>query len=230
MNKYHRQTLLPEIGEEGQRKLSQAHVLIVGVGGLGSPIALYLTGAGIGHIGLIDDDVVSLSNLHRQVLYDEADVGQPKAECAARCLHRKNSDIHVNAHPFRLDKNNAKSLIAQYDIVVDGCDNHATRYMLSDICAKQGKPYVYAAIGAFQGQIAILCHEVEASTYRTLFPDEEAMCALPAEKGVIGTTAAIVGSIAANEVLKLIIGFGEPLINKLYTINLLTLQTNIIHL
>ena len=229
-NKYHRQTLLSEIGEEGQEKLKQAKVLIVGVGGLGCPIALYLTTAGVGHLGLIDDDVVSLSNLHRQVLYDEADIGQPKAECAVRHLQAKNSDIHIEGYPFRLDKENAETLIAKYDIVVDGCDNHATRYLISDVCHQLQKPYVYAAIGAFQGQVGVLCYDEQASTYRTLFPDEDVMCDRKAEKGVIGTTPAVIGSFVANEVIKLIIGYGDVLKNKLFCIDLLTLQTQLIHL
>lgn len=229
-NQYHRQTLLPEIGEEGQQKLKQAKVLIVGVGGLGCPIALYLATAGVGCLGLIDDDVVSLSNLHRQVLYDEADIGQPKAECAVRHLQKKNSDIELTAYPMRLTKENAETLIRDYDIVVDGCDNHATRYLISDVCHRLQKPYVYAAIGAFQGQVGILCYDHDAPTYRTLFPDEEAMLSVEAGKGVIGTTPAVVGSIAANEVLKLTVGFGEALIGKILFIDLLTLDIQKINL
>jgi len=229
-NQYHRQTLLPEIGEEGQQKLKQAKVLIVGVGGLGCPIALYLATAGVGCLGLIDDDVVSLSNLHRQVLYNEADIGQPKAECAVRHLQQKNSDIELTAYPMRLTKENAETLIRDYDIVVDGCDNHATRYLISDVCHRQQKPYVYAAIGAFQGQVGILCYDHDAPTYRTLFPDEEAMLSVEAGKGVIGTTPAVVGSIAANEVLKLTVGFGEALIGKILFIDLLTLDIQKINL
>ena len=229
-NKYHRQTLLSEIGEEGQEKLKQARVLIAGVGGLGCPFALYLTTAGVGRLGLIDDDVVSLSNLHRQVLYNEADIGQPKAECAARHLQQKNSDIELTAYPIRLTKENAERLIREYDIVVDGCDNHATRYLISDVCHQLQKPYVYAAIGAFQGQVGVLCYDEQASTYRTLFPDEDVMCDRKAEKGVIGTTPAVIGSLVANEVIKLIIGYGDVLKNKLFCIDLLTLQTQLIHL
>lgn len=226
--RYLRQTLLPEIGEEGQKRLKQARVLIVGMGGLGSPIALYLVGAGIGHIGLVDDDVVSLSNLHRQVLYDESDIGQPKATCALHHLRPKNSDIELIAYPMRLTQENAEALISEYDIVVDGCDNHATRYLISDICERLGKPYVYAAISAFQGQVGIFCYNPDAPTYRTLFPDEEAMLAIETGKGVIGTTPAIVGSIVANEVLKLIGGYGEPLRGRLLIIDLLTLNTQLV--
>lgn len=229
-NRYQRQTLLPEIGEEGQFKLQKARVLIVGVGGLGCPVALYLSGAGVGHIGLVDEDVVSIHNLHRQVLYDESDIGLPKAECAVRHLHVRNSDIEMKAYPVRLTSGNAEQLITEYDIIVDGCDNHATRYLISDLCHRLKKTYVYAAIGAFQGQVAILCHPENAATYRTLFPDEGAMGTIQAEKGVIGTTPAVVGSIVANEVLKLIIGYGETLVNRLWYIDLLTLSTQIIRL
>lgn len=228
-NRYQRQTLLTEIGEEGQFKLQKARVLIVGVGGLGCPVALYLAGAGVGHIGLADDDVVSIHNLHRQILYNESDIGLPKAECAVRHLHARNSDIEVKAYPVRLTSDNAEQLIAEYDIIVDGCDNHATRYLISDLCHRLKKTYVYAAIGAFQGQVAILCHPENAATYRTLFPDE-VMGTVQAEKGVIGTTPAVVGSIAANEVLKLIIGYGETLVNRMWYIDLLTLNTQIIQL
>jgi len=222
--RYHRQVLLPEIGEEGQKKLQSARVLIVGMGGLGCPIALYLCGAGIGTLGLMDDDIVSISNLHRQVIYDEADIGQPKALCATRHLRAKNNDIQLIAHPMRLTKENADALIRDYDIVVDGCDNPATRYLISDICERLGKPYVYAAISAFQGQVGIFCYNPDAPTYRTLFPDEEAMLAIETGKGVIGTTPAIVGSIASNEVLKLIVGFGEDLKGKILIIDLLKLD------
>lgn len=230
MNRYNRQTLLPEIGEEGQQKIRQARVLLVGVGGLGSPIALYLTASGIGHLGLMDDDVVSTSNLGRQVLYREDEVGQPKVECAARHLRAQNKDVEIIPHAFRLTKENADNLIGSYDIVIDGCDNHATRYLISDTCQRLGKPYIYAAIGGFQGQVAILCHDEEACTYRTIYPDEQVTCTFQAGKGVLGTIPAIVGSMATNEALKLIVGCGQTLINRLWTIDLLNLQTYIIHL
>ena len=228
--RYQRQNLLLEIGEEGQEKLRKARVLIVGVGGLGCPIALYLCGAGVGHLGLIDDDYVSISNLPRQVLYDETDIGKLKVSCAVRHLQAKNCDIQIDSYPFRLDKENAEALIAKYDIVVDGCDNHDTRYLISDVCHQQQKPYVYAAIGAFRGQAGVLCYDEQTSTYRTLFPDEEVMCKMKAEKGVIGTTPAVIGSLVANEVIKLIIGYGDVLKNKLFCIDLLTLQIQLIHL
>lgn len=228
--RYQRQILLPEIGEEGQQKLKSARVLLVGAGGLGCPIALYLTSAGVGHLGIMDDDVVSISNLGRQVLYTENEAGQSKAICAARRLQSLNGEINITPYPTRLTKDNADEIISRYDLVVDGCDNHTTRYLISDTCLRLKKPYVYAAIGGFHGQVAVLCHGKNAATYRTLFPDEEAMCALQAEKGVIGTTPAIVGGFATNEVLKIIIGYGEALVNRLWYIDLLTLNTQIIQL
>ena len=225
MERYNRQMLLPEIGEEGQYKLLKSRVLIVGVGGLGSPEALYLAAAGIGHLGLVDDDVVSVSNLGRQVLYTEADEGKFKAECALKHLKALNSEIEIKAYPCRLTGENAEEIFKDYDVVLDGCDNTATRYLLSDLCERLHKPYVYAAIGAFQGQVAVLCCGDDPCTYRTLYPDEAAMCAVKAGKAVIGTNPAITGSVAANEVLKLVAGFGTPLVNRLWTIDLMTLET-----
>lgn len=226
MNRYDRQISLPEIGEAGQEKLRQAKVLIVGVGGLGSPIALYLAGAGVGTLGLVDDDKVSISNLQRQVLYAEADLGQPKPLCAAHRVQALNSDVKVETYPCRLDKENARTLIASYDIVVDGCDNFATRYLLNDTCLALGKPYVYGAIRSFEGQVSLFCHGEGAKTYRDLYPnEEEALRMPPTDKSVIGVTPALVGLVEANEVLKLICGYGEPLAGKLWTIDLRTMQS-----
>ena len=229
MNRYSRQVTLPEIGKEGQKKLQEARVLIVGVGGLGSPVALYLAGAGVGTLGLIDDDVVSISNLQRQVLYTEAEMGRSKVQCAAHRLHALNSSIHIETYPFRLDRRNADELIGRYDIVVDGCDNFATRYLLSDVCASQGKPYVYGAIQGLTGQVAVFCCGERAKTYRDLYPDEEETLLMPPpDKSVVGVTPAMVGSVEANEVLKLICGYGESLAGKLWTIDLRTLQSYIL--
>lgn len=236
MTRYHRQTLLPEIGEEGQHRLQKARVLIVGVGGLGCPVATYLCAAGVGHIGLVDDDVVSLSNLHRQVLYTESDVGQPKVTCAARHLRRLNSDIIIDEYPFRLTEESGADLIQCYDMVIDGCDNYPTRYLISDLCSTLHIPYIYGAITALTGQVGILCHGENAATYRTLFPEraggegdsEKEVIAAPSP--VIGPTPAIVGSVQAAEAIKLVCQFGEPLVDKLWNIDLLTMQTCIISL
>lgn len=229
--RYDRQIMLSEIGEAGQRKLKKAKVLIVGVGGLGSPIALYLAGAGVGCIGLIDDDCVSISNLQRQVLYSEKELGKSKAICAAERLTALNSEITVHAYPTRLTKENAKEIIGKYDIVVDGCDNFSTRYLIDKVCAEEQKPYVYGAIGGFEGQVSVFHYGEKQKTYRDLYPDEDEMKRMPSPaKGVMGVTPAVVGSIEATEVLKIICGFGEVLSGKLWTIDLQTLQSNKISL
>lgn len=230
--RYNRQMFLPELGEKGQEKLSKARVLLVGVGGLGSPIALYLTGAGVGTLGLVDDDVVSLNNLQRQVLYSEAEIGQPKALCAARRLQALNSDIVVKPYRTRLTPENAREIISTYDIVVDGCDNFATRFLLNDTCAALGIPYVYGAICGLEGQVSVFLHRQGAhSSYRTLHPDEEATLHMPLPpKAVLGVTPGIVGCTEASEVIKLICGYGQPLVDKLWTIDLRTQQTYLIDL
>ena len=223
-DRYHRQLLLEEIGEAGQAKIRNAKVLLVGVGGLGSPIATYLTGAGIGTLGLIDDDVVSITNLHRQVLYTEEEVGLPKAECAKRRLHSLNHEASIVAYPERLTRENAESLISQYDMVIDGMDNFATRFIVSDVCEALHKPYVYGAIRGLEGQVSVLCQG--KCTYRSLFPDEDATLKMPHPgKQVLGTTPAVIGSVEACQALQLISSFGEPLIDKIWTINLATMQS-----
>lgn len=225
--RYDRQRILPEIGEEGQRKLKRAKVLIVGVGGLGSPIALYLAGAGVGCIGLMDDDVVSISNLQRQVLYSESELGKSKAICAAQRISSLNSEITIRSYPTRLTKENAREFISQYDVIVDGCDNFATRYIINDVCEELEKPYVYGAICGFEGQVSVFHYGEKKKTYRDLYPDEEEMRRMPPPpKGVMGVTPALVGSIEATEVLKIICDFGEVLAGKLWTIDLRTLQSN----
>ena len=225
--RYDRQMILPEIGEEGQLKLKKAKVLIVGVGGLGSPIALYLAGAGVGCIGLVDDDRVSISNLQRQVLYSENELDKPKAVCAAERLSALNSGISILPYSTRLTEENAGNIIRKYDIVVDGCDNFATRYLINDICIKQGKPYVYGAICGFEGQVSVFNYGNRKKSYRDLYPDEEEMKRMPPlSKGVMGITPAVVGSIEATEVLKIICGFGDVLAGELWTIDLRTLQSN----
>ncbi len=228
--RYHRQIILPELGEEGQQRLQCAKVLIVGVGGLGSPIAHYLAGAGIGTIGVMDDDVVSISNLQRQVLYSEADIGLPKALQAKMRLQALNSDITVHAHAERLTPENAKEVISKYDIVVDGCDNFATRYLINDTCVRLGKVYVYGAIRAFDGQVSVFNYN-GGPDYRRLFPDEEEMLSMPhPPKGVLGVTPGIVGCVEATEVLKIIGGYGEVLSGKLWVIDLKTMQTHVVSL
>ena len=225
--RYDRQMILPEIGKEGQRKLKQAKVLIVGVGGLGSPIALYLAGAGVGCLGLVDDDSVSSSNLQRQVLYSEEELGKPKAVCASQRLTSLNSEIETRHYSARLTAENAHRIIQQYDIVVDACHNFDTRYLINDICIEQKKPYVYGAICGFEGQVSVFNYGNQKKNYRDLYPDEEEMKRMsPPSKGVMGITPAVVGSIEATEVLKIICGFGDVLAGELWTIDLRTLQSN----
>ncbi len=232
MERYSRQTMLPEIGEAGQLKLKAAKVLIVAWEDsvLPSPS---ICRRWSGYHRLADDDEVSLSNLQRQILYTEEEVGDLKAICASMRISALNREIKVNACPGRLSKENARDLIGQYDIIVDGCDNFATRYLLSDVCSELGKPYVYGAICGFEGQVSVFNYGegTQRKTYRDLYPDEEGMLHMPPPpKGVVGVTPAVTGSVEACEVLKIICGFGEVLAGKLWTIDLRTLQSNIFSL
>lgn len=226
--RYDRQILLPEIGKEGQARLAAARVLIVGMGGLGSPIATYLAGAGVGTLGLVDNDVVSITNLHRQVLYGAADVGVPKVQCARRRLLDSNGDIHVETYQCLFSKENAAELVSGYDIVVDGTDNFEARFAISDACSQQGKPYVYGAINGLEGQVSVLC--MGKATYRTIIDEDEARTMPHPGKAVIGVTPAMVGTVEASQVLQIICHYGEPLIDRLWTIDLRTLQTHIVNL
>ena len=226
--RYARQTMLPEIGEEGQRRLAAASVLVVGVGGLGSPAALYLTGAGVGRLGLADPDTVSESNLQRQVLYSESQIGRSKPEAARERLSALSSTTRFDLHPEGITAENARELVAAYDLVVDCCDNFATRYLLDDTCAACGKPWVYGSIGAFHGQVSLFNGRTRRR-YAELYPDREALCALPrSTAGVLGTVPGVIGTVEATEAIKWIAGFGEPLEGKLFTIDLKTLQTETI--
>ncbi|MCP9612024.1 HesA/MoeB/ThiF family protein [Coprobacter tertius] len=228
--RYERHLLLKEIGEEGQRKLQEASVLLVGVGGLGSPIALYLTAAGIGRIGLIDGDVVSESNLQRQVLYTEKEIGLLKVRCAKQRLQALSSGTEIEIYPDFLAPENAENIIKQYDIIVDGCDNYTTRYLINDTCIKTGKPYVYGTIGEFQGQVSVFNYQ-NGMTYRDLYPDEVELKSIPkATAGVLGVVPGIIGCTEAAEVIKLITGCGEVLRNRLFTIDVLSMQTQILQL
>ncbi len=220
--------MLPEIGIEGQRKLCEASVLLIGVGGLGSPIALYLAAAGIGRIGLVDADVVSESNLQRQVLYSESDINKSKVECAKARLMNLNSKIIVDTFHMRFDEGNARELVGKYDIVVDGCDNLKTRYLIDDTCAELKRPYVYGSIGEFHGQVSLF-HYSGDMRYRTLYPEESSLVGEPLPtRGVMGVVPGMIGCVEAAEVIKVITGCGTTLAGKLYTVDLLTMQTNIL--
>ena len=226
--RYNSQILLPEIGPEGQNKLSKARVLIVGVGGLGSPIALYLAGAGVGTIGLMDGDVVDESNLQRQVLYSETEIGLSKAEQAGKRLKALNNHIQLDVYAERLTKENAAEIISRYDIIVDGCDNFATRYVINDTCVALDKVYVYGAIRAFEGQVSVFNYK-GGPNFRTFFPDEREMYQLPPlPKGVMGVTPGLVGCAEANEVIKIICEYGEVLSGKLWLIDLKTMQSQLL--
>lgn len=222
--RYTRQIMLPEIGISGQQALERASVLIVGVGGLGSPIALYLCSAGIGRIGLVDGDTVSESNLQRQILYTEEETGQSKVERAARTLAQRNSACRIDTYPYFLNEENAEATIKPYDIVVDGCDNYATRYLIDDWCHRLKKPYVYGSIEGFRGQVSVFNGD-RGKRYAQLFPDRTVLSSRRAAAGVIGPTPGVIGSIEAAEVVKLITGCGEPLYNRLFTLDLLNMES-----
>lgn len=220
--RYSRQTGLPEIGTEGQERLRQARVLLVGTGGLGAPASLYLAGAGVGHLGIMDDDTVSASNLHRQILYTEAEVGLPKAECAARRLRALNSDVEVTAYTCRLTEANARDIIGRYDVVIDGCDNYETRYLMADATAAAGIPYIYGAVCGFEGQAAVFNMGTPPVAYRDLYP----VCPpVPADKSIAGMLPGVVGSVLAHEALSLICEYGPALAGRLWSIDLRTMRS-----
>lgn len=226
--RYVRQTMLPEIGEEGQRRLKASTVLIVGLGGLGSVVATYLTGAGVGSLVLADNDVVSLSNLQRQVLYAEREIGQQKALCAQRRLAAQSSDVSFNVVTDGLTDENAERLIVGADVVVDCTDNFATRYLIDDTCAALGKPWVYGSLSAFGGQVAVFNYR-SGIRYRDLYPDYNELAERAAASGgVIGPVPGVIGALEALETLKIIVGFGKVLDGRLFTVDLLTLNNDII--
>lgn len=220
LNRYARHLSLPEIGLEGQVRLKEARVLVVGAGGLGSPVLLYLAAAGVGHIGIIDGDVVDVSNLQRQVLYTMEEVGKPKAESAKKRLEALNPYIEIIAYPFALMRENALKIIKEYQIIVDGTDNFATRYLVNDACVIAGKMNVYASISRFEGQVAVFNALNEDGTrgpnYRDLFPTPPMPGATLncAEEGVLGVLPGIIGAMQASEVIKLVTDFGETLAGK----------------
>lgn len=227
--RYSRQTMLAEIGDSGQQRLRDSSVLIVGLGGLGAPAATYLAGAGVGRIGLADNDVVSLSNLQRQTLYTEAQIGSPKTECAFERLSAMSSDVTFELHPQGITSDNAADIFSRYDLVVDCCDNFATRYLIDDTCTCLGTPWVHGSIGEFHGQVSVFNHTLRRH-YSELYPDRDALCALPrVTAGVVGAVPGVIGAIQANEALKILARFGTPCEGKLFTIDLLTLQTSLIN-
>lgn len=223
--RYSRQIILPEMGLTGQEKLKAAKVLVIGAGGLGCPVLQYLTAAGVGTIGVIDDDTVDITNLHRQILYAAADVGKGKAETAVAKLSAMNPFVNLIAIPVRLDEENATEIISGYDIVIDGSDNFPTRYLANDICVALNKPLVFGSILRFEGQVSVFNYK-NGPTYRCLFPEAEEgdNCEIA---GVIGILPGIIGTYMANEANKIICGIGEILSGKLLVISALNNTTNI---
>lgn len=217
---------LSEIGDEGQRRLKASSVLVVGAGGLGAPVLSYLAAAGVGHITVVDDDHVEPSNFHRQVLFTEEDLGEPKAERAASRLRSLNPDIQVTAHVERLTAENAETLIAPVDIVADGTDTFATRYVVNDACVLTGTPNAYASISQFEGQ-ASLFSTPGGPCYRCLFPNPPPPGLVPscAEGGVLGVLPGLLGSVQAAEVIKHLLGIGTSLAGRLLVWNVLTMQS-----
>ena len=216
LSRYSRHTLLPELGVEGQQRLKAGRVLIVGAGGLGSPAALYLTAAGVGTIGLVDFDRVDATNLQRQVLYATGDVGRPKLDAAGDRLRAQNPHVSVELHPDRLTASNARDLIGNYDLVLDGTDNFPTRYLVNDACVMTGTRNVYGSVSRFDGQAAVFAAP-GGPCYRCLHPEPPPPGVIQncAEGGVLGVLPGVIGIIQATEAIKLLTGIGEPLIGKL---------------
>jgi adenylyltransferase/sulfurtransferase len=219
---YNRQIILPELGLIGQEKLKAAQVLMIGAGGLGCPVLQYLVAAGVGHIGIVDDDVIDISNLHRQILYSIPDIGKPKAETAKQKLGQLNPFVELIAYNERLSADNAVRLISKYDLVVDGSDNFTTRYLVNDICMALNKPLVFGSIFKFDGQVSVFNYH-GGPNYRDVFPEPPAENEVPNcdETGVIGVLPGIIGTYMANEVIKIICGIGETLSGKLFSMNAL---------
>ena len=225
--RYSRHLIIPDVGMDGQKRLKNARVLVIGAGGLGSPTLLYLAAAGVGTIGIVEFDVVDESNLQRQVIHGQSDIGRPKAESARDSIQEINPYVTVNIHDERLEPEGAIELFSKYDLIIDGTDNFATRYAVSDACFHEKKPLVTAAIGAFDATLTTLRpHETGADgepnpTYRCLFPDAPPPGTVPAcaEAGVLGALPGIVGSMMALEVIREIVGFGEGLVGRLLMID-----------
>ncbi len=223
--RYSRHLIIPDLAMDGQLRLKNASVLLIGAGGLGSPNAMYLAAAGVGHLGLVDFDVVDASNLQRQVIHGTSDIGRPKLESAREAIAEINPLVRVTLHDTRLTSENARELIRGYDLVVDGSDNFPTRYLVNDACVLEGKPYVWGSIYRFDGQASVFWAE-HGPCYRCLYPEPPPPGMVPscAEGGVLGVLCATVGSIQANEAVKLIAGIGEPLVGRLVIYDALELS------
>ena len=216
VKRYSRHLIIPDVGKTGQRRLKNARVLVVGAGGLGSPALLYLAAAGVGTLGVIDFDVVDESNLQRQIIHGQSDIGRPKAVSAMESIREVNPLVNVVLHEERLDSDNAMQIFEPYDLIVDGTDNFATRYLVNDACVLLGKPYVWGSIYRFDGQASVFWAE-HGPCYRCLYPEPPPPGMVPscAEGGVLGVLCASIGSIQVNEAIKVITGIGEPLAGRL---------------
>src|SRR5437879_7332498 len=217
LQRYSRHLIMPEVTGEGQRRLKAARVLCIGAGGLGSPAALYLAAAGVGTIGIVDFDDVDLSNLQRQILHGTKDIGRGKLESAQDRLRDINPEIEIELHECRFSSENAPQIVSEYDIVVDGSDNFATRYLSNDVCVFAHKPNVYGSVFRFEGQTTVFAPHLGGPCYRCLFPEPPPPDAVPncAQAGVLGVLPGIIGMLQAIETIKLIVGIGEPLIGRL---------------
>ena len=224
VNRYSRHIIMGDVGSKGQRNLLGAKALIIGAGGLGSPSAIYLALAGVGTIGIVDFDVVEISNLQRQILHHTSDIGRPKLESARDNIISYNPDTNVVLHEVRLESHNAREIISQYDLVINGADNFATRYLVNDACYLEGKPLVDGSILIFDGQATLFLPG--QGCYRCLFPEPPPPGLVPncAEAGVLGALTGLVGSIQATEALKLILGIGESLVSRLLLIDALSMS------
>jgi molybdopterin/thiamine biosynthesis adenylyltransferase/rhodanese-related sulfurtransferase len=229
--RYSRHFLLPEVGEEGQAKLLKAKVLMVGAGGLGSPSAYYLAAAGVGTLGIIDNDVVDLSNLQRQILHTNDRIGMPKVESAKLTLQGLNPDVRVIPYQQKLTSQNIMEIIKDYDIIVDGCDNFPTRYLVNDACVLVNKPNVHGSIFQFDGQASVF-YPGKGPCYRCLYPEPPPAEMAPscAEAGVLGVLPGLIGTIQALETIKLILGKGDPLVGRLLCFNTLTMEIAMLNL
>jgi adenylyltransferase/sulfurtransferase len=218
--RYSRHLVIPDLGVDGQRRLKNARVLVIGAGGLGAPALLYLAAAGVGTIGIVDDDVVEESNLQRQIIHGVADVGRPKAQSARDSIAEINPLVQVRLHEVRLDRNNAVELFEQYDLILDGTDNFATRYLVNDAAVLAHKPYVWGSIYRFEGQVSVFWEDApdgRGLNYRDLYPEAPPPGLVPscAEGGVLGVLCASIASVMGTEAIKLITGLGEPLLGRL---------------
>ncbi len=229
--RYARHLVLPQIGEAGQRKLKAARALIVGVGGLGSAIALYLAGAGVGRIGIVDEDVVGLPDLQRQVLHGKRTLGRPKVESAASRLADLNRDVAVETFPERFEPDLGRRIARGYDLIVDGTDNFETRYAINDVCLALGIPYVYGAVFRLEGQVSLLCAD-DGPCYRCLFPEPPAPeTVLTGEQaGILGAVPGTIGTLQATETIKWIVGIGTPLVGRLLVYDAAAMRFEIIAL